>query len=255
MLTAALLIVPVAASGCASCGEPRTAPATSATAAPGSGARAASQAPAGQAFAQLERRFGAQLGVYVLDTGSGRTVTYRADTRFAYCSTSKALSTGVLLKRDSSAQLDQVIRYRSGDLVDYSPITSRHVRSGMTLRAVVAAAVDYSDNTAANLLLNQLGGPHGLQVALRGLGDTNDGRQPDGAIPQRRLPRRHAGYRDRPRHRTGSTSSSRTWRRPAARPARSSGWRGAGPAAAGRRGGEGGRGYSMIDGTLGRADY
>ena len=170
MLTAALLIVPVAASGCASRGNAGTSPATSAAASPKSAAPAANEPS--PAFAALERRFGAQLGVYVLDTGTGRTVTYRADTRFAYCSTSKALSTGVLLKRDSSAQLDQVIHYRSGDLVDYSPITSQHVRSGMTLRAVMAAALDYSDNTAANLLLNQLGGPHGLQVALRGLGDT-----------------------------------------------------------------------------------
>ena len=34
------------------------------------------------------------------------------------------------------------------------------------------AAIEDSDNTAANLLLEQLGGPRGLQEALRGLGDT-----------------------------------------------------------------------------------
>jgi beta-lactamase class A len=42
----------------------------------------------------------------------------------------------------------------------------------MTLHAIMAAALDYSDNTAANLLLNQLGGPRRLQEALRRLGDT-----------------------------------------------------------------------------------
>ena len=42
----------------------------------------------------------------------------------------------------------------------------------MTLRAIMAAAVDYSDNTAANLLLSQLGGPHGFGEGLRPLGDT-----------------------------------------------------------------------------------
>ena len=36
----------------------------------------------------------------------------------------------------------------------------------------MVAAVEYSDNTAANLLLDQLGGPGGLQQALRRLGDS-----------------------------------------------------------------------------------
>jgi beta-lactamase class A len=42
----------------------------------------------------------------------------------------------------------------------------------MTLQAVMEAALEYSDNTAANLLLGQLGGPHQSQEALRGIGDT-----------------------------------------------------------------------------------
>jgi len=64
-----------------------------------------------------------------------------------------------------------VVSYRAADLVSYSPITSRHVGTGMTVRDLIAAALDYSDNTAANLLLDQLGGPAGLQAALRGIGD------------------------------------------------------------------------------------
>jgi beta-lactamase class A len=143
----------------------------SATTAPATNARDTSQSRAGQALAQIERRFHARLGVYVLDTGTGRTVTYRAGERFAYCSTSKALSAAVLLQRFTDAQLDRVITYRASDLVEYSPITSRHVATGMRLRDVIAAAVQYSDNTAANLMVDQLGGPHALQTDLRGLGD------------------------------------------------------------------------------------
>ncbi len=41
----------------------------------------------------------------------------------------------------------------------------------MTLAAVMQAALEYSDNTAANLLLVQLGGPHQLQQDLRNIGD------------------------------------------------------------------------------------
>jgi beta-lactamase class A len=166
MLTAPLLILPFLASGCADSGHSTpTASRTQAT-------PTASQTQADPAFAGLEARFHAQLGVYALDTGTGRAATFNADERFAYCSTFKALATGILLKRDTSAQLNQVIHYTAGDLVDYSPVTARRVRTGMTLRAVMAAALDFSDNTAANLLLNQLGGPHGLTEALRRLGDT-----------------------------------------------------------------------------------
>jgi beta-lactamase class A len=172
LLIASLLIVSVFASACAASSGTKTArhPAAATTSRPS--AEATPQAQADKTFAALQSRFHARLGVYALDTGTGRAVVYNADERFAYCSTFKALATGILLERDTSAQLSQVIHYTAGDLVEYSPITAQHVSAGMTLRAIMAAALDYSDNTAANLLLNQLGGPHRLQEALRRLGDT-----------------------------------------------------------------------------------
>lgn len=146
----------------------------------------AAATPAGAEFARLESQFHARLGVYALDTGTGQAASYQPGRRFAYCSTFKALATGVLLMR--GARLNQVIHYRASDLVDYSPVTSRHVTTGMTLRAVMEAAIEYSDNTAANLLLRRLGGPHGLQDALRSIGDAttdSDRNQPavDTATP------------------------------------------------------------------------
>ncbi|MFC9233240.1 class A beta-lactamase [Streptomyces decoyicus] len=133
---------------------------------------APSQDHAAKALAQVERRFHARLGVYMLDTGTGRTVTYRAGERFAHASTFKALAAGAVLKRSTDDELNRVIHYSASDLEDYAPITKRHVGKGMTLRDLVKAALQYSDNTAANLLLDQLGGPAGLQKALRGMGDT-----------------------------------------------------------------------------------
>ncbi|GAA2261109.1 class A beta-lactamase [Kitasatospora cystarginea] len=134
--------------------------------------RTAATTPAAESFKQLEQRFGARLGVYVLDTGSGREVTYRADERFAFASTSKALAVGALLRHSSDADLDQVVAYRSEDLQKWAPITSKHVDTGMRLRELAAASLQYSDNTAANLVMDRLGGPDALQQELRGLGDT-----------------------------------------------------------------------------------
>ncbi|MGA2829186.1 MAG: serine hydrolase [Streptosporangiaceae bacterium] len=90
----------------------------------------------------------------MLDTRTGRTVAYQADQRFAYCSTFKIAAVGILLQRDTDAQLSRVIAVHAADLVDYSPTASRHVGTGMTLRAPIATALQYSDDTAANLLLD-----------------------------------------------------------------------------------------------------
>lgn len=123
-------------------------------------------------FARLEQQFDARLGVYAVDTATGEEVTHRADDRFAYASTHKALSVGAVLQRTTIDGLDRRITYRASDLVEHSPITEKHVETGMTLREVMDAAIRYSDNTAANLLFRELGGPPALQAALRGIGDT-----------------------------------------------------------------------------------
>ncbi|HVV14516.1 MAG TPA: class A beta-lactamase [Amycolatopsis sp.] len=125
-----------------------------------------------QDFAQLEQTFGARLGVYAVDTASGREAAFRADERFNYASTYKALAAGAVLQRTPVAGLDEKLTYRASDLVTYSPITRQHVADGMSLRDVMDAALRYSDNTAGNLLFGELGGPAGLGAELRGLGDT-----------------------------------------------------------------------------------
>ena len=123
-------------------------------------------------FKNLENEYDARLGVYAIDTGSGETIAYRADERFAYTSTFKALASGAVLMQNSIEDLDEVISYSAEDLVTYSPITEKHVSTGMTLKDIMDAAIRYSDNTAGNLLLNQLGGPDGFEAALRQIGDT-----------------------------------------------------------------------------------
>ncbi|WP_066307170.1 class A beta-lactamase [Bacillus sp. FJAT-29814] len=122
-------------------------------------------------FAELENKYDARLGVYAIDTGTNRKVSYRPQERFAYASTYKALAAGALLQHYSIDQLDELVTYNSEDIVSYSPVTQLHVDTGMTLREVAEAAVRYSDNTAGNLLLKKLGGPEGFEKALRQIGD------------------------------------------------------------------------------------
>ncbi|MEV6367890.1 class A beta-lactamase [Micromonospora musae] len=160
--------------GLAACGpkgHPATPSGAGTASAPATGAPPAVPAP-DREFGRLETEFDARLGVFAVDTGTGATIGHRADERFAYASTFKALAAAVLLDRTSAADLDEVVRYSRSDLVAHSPVTEKHVTTGMRLRDVVDAAVRYSDNTAANLILRRLDGPDGFQRELRRLGDT-----------------------------------------------------------------------------------
>ncbi|MCW4442636.1 serine hydrolase, partial [Vibrio splendidus] len=47
--------------------------------------------------------------------------------------------------------------YSQNDLVEYSPVTEKHLTDGMTVRELCSAAITMSDNTAANLLLTTIG--------------------------------------------------------------------------------------------------
>ncbi len=146
----------------------------------GVGARAgsAADAPVAEAadrIAALERSAGGRLGVAVIDTGSRATLLHRADERFPMCSTFKALASAAVLKRVDAGEesLGRFVPYGQADLLDYAPVTKAHLAAGgMALGALCAAAIDWSDNTAANLILNAIGGPPGFTAFTRALSDS-----------------------------------------------------------------------------------
>ncbi|GIO23743.1 class A beta-lactamase [Oceanobacillus sp. J11TS1] len=122
-------------------------------------------------FKELEDEFDARLGVYAINTETGQTISYRSDERFAYASTFKVLAAGAVLQTKPMEELEKVITYSENDLVKHSPVTENHVNDGMKLQEIMEAAIRYSDNTAANLLFEELGGPDGLEEILRRNGD------------------------------------------------------------------------------------
>ncbi len=133
-------------------------------------------------FAELERRFDARLGLHAVHTGSGQELAHRADERFAMTSTFKVLAAAAVLDRTGPEHLDVRVRYRDTALVPYSPITEQHVGDGLTIRELCDAAIRYSDNTAGNLLLDDLGGPDEVTAFVRSLDDgitRLDRREPD----------------------------------------------------------------------------
>lgn len=158
---ATLTLVPLAA-----CGQ-----GDSADSSPSAKKAASSARPYVGEFKDLERKFDARLGVYAIDTGTGREVAYNDGERFAYNSTFKAMAAGAALKKFSLSGMDRKITYSKDVLVANSPVTEKHVDTGMTLGELCDAAVRYSDNAAANLILKELGGPKALDATLEKLGD------------------------------------------------------------------------------------
>lgn len=139
----------------------------------------------------VEERIGARIGVAALDTGSGKRLDYRTEERFPMCSTFKFLAAAAVLKRVDGGQekLDRFVSYEAKDILEYAPITKAHLKDGgMTLGALCAAAIEQSDNTAGNLLLDTIGGPVGLTNFARSIGDETtrlDRKEPElnSAIP------------------------------------------------------------------------
>jgi len=129
---------------------------------------------ANKRLAEIEAREGGRLGVFVRDTGTDSTLERRADELFPMCSTFKLLAAAAALKRvdDGAERLDRRIAFDPNDLLEYAPIAKAHVaEGGMTLAEACAAAIDWSDNTAANLILQTIGGPMGFTRFARSLGD------------------------------------------------------------------------------------
>ena len=122
-------------------------------------------------FRALEKKYAAQIGVYALDTNSGQEISYNADKRFAYCSTHKVLSVAALLKIKTVDELNARRFFSQEEILSYAPITKNHVADGMTLAEICEAAIRLSDNTAANLILKELGGVENFKASLREIGD------------------------------------------------------------------------------------
>lgn len=124
-------------------------------------------------LAVLETKINGRLGVVLMDSKNNLRVVYRGDERFPMCSTTKVMVVASILKRSElqSDLLNKHITYHKSDLVNYNPITEKNLDKGMTISQLSAAALQYSDNTATNLLINTLGGTQYVTDFARSIGD------------------------------------------------------------------------------------
>ena len=121
----------------------------------------------------LEVSSGGRIGVSAINTASNQRIQYRADEDFALQSTVKVLVVSAILKQSMTVPslLQQKIMYTKKDLVEWAPITEKHLVNGMKIGELCEAAIRYSDGTAMNLLVKRLGGPDRVTAFARSIGD------------------------------------------------------------------------------------
>ncbi len=161
-------------------------------------------------MAEVEKRSGGRLGVAALDLQTGRRFAWRGDQRFRMCSTFKMpLSAAILRRVDQGRErLDRVIAYGPEVLMGNSNATKQNLGKGMTVGALCEATTIWSDNAAANLLLDALEpkkGPAAMTRFLRSIGDQT-------TRVDRYEPEMNSGAEDDPRDTTTPTAIVATWK-------------------------------------------
>ncbi|RYM11696.1 SGM family class A beta-lactamase [Sphingobium cupriresistens] len=124
--------------------------------------------------AEIEKETGGRLGVALVDRSGALLLGFNRDERFAMCSTFKApLAAAVLIGAEGGKfGLEGEIPFSGDDILDYAPVVKKNKKRGrMSMGELAQAAVEVSDNSAANLLLPMLGGPEGLTAFMRAHGD------------------------------------------------------------------------------------
>lgn len=122
-------------------------------------------------LSDLEDRHGGRLGVEA--RCDGRIVGWRSEERFPYCSTFKVFLAACVMQRVQRGleRLDREIPIREADMVPHAPVTGSAIGSALTIETLMKAAVEVSDNPAANILFREMGGLSVFGDWYRSIGD------------------------------------------------------------------------------------
>lgn len=119
----------------------------------------------------LEARHGGRIGLF--SRSAGRSIAWRAEERFPYCSTFKLFLAAFVLERVQAGKerLDRRVPVRQEDMLPHAPVTGQAVGSALTVQDLLKAAVEVSDNPAANMLIRDMGGLEAFRYWYRSIGD------------------------------------------------------------------------------------
>ncbi|GEM76584.1 class A beta-lactamase [Vibrio sagamiensis] len=125
-------------------------------------------------IATLEEETSSRIGVSVWDTHSNERWDYRGYERFPILGTAKVFVCAAMLDAIERKTLnkDATITIKPEELSSYSPATQHWVEKPIDLTTLCEAATLEGDNTAANVIMRELGGPQTTVLFLRSIKDT-----------------------------------------------------------------------------------
>ncbi|WP_049320168.1 BlaZ-like penicillin-hydrolyzing class A beta-lactamase [Mammaliicoccus sciuri] len=120
---------------------------------------------------KIEDKYDANVSVYALNTATDEEITFNEDKRFAYASTFKAVSSAMLLEKTPHNELNKKVHVSKEDIVPYSPVLEKFINKDITIKKLIEATMLYSDNTANNMIIEELGGYKEVNKRLKSLDD------------------------------------------------------------------------------------
>ncbi len=126
-----------------------------------------------ETMASIEKRISGRIGVSILETHNQNKWEYKGNERFPMMSTFKTLACAKMLKDSEKGVLDKntLSLIDPKHLIAWSPVTEPLAGGSITLEKACEATMFTSDNTAANIVLQHIGGPQALTLFLRSIGD------------------------------------------------------------------------------------
>ncbi len=134
---------------------------------------AINSAPLLQQIQTIEKELEVSIGVSVYKPEHGVVWSYHGDQRFPMMSTFKTLACAKMLVDADKGTLNQndLAMIKPEDLIAYSPVLDKLTGKSISLNDACQATLQTSDNTAANLILEKIGGPSALTLFMRTMGD------------------------------------------------------------------------------------
>ena len=117
---------------------------------------------------QLEQNNHIKIGVYAIDTKTGKIFSHHQNDRFPLQSTAKIIISAAALK---NTNIKEKIKISSNDIIFWSPVTKINLDNYMTIEKLAKAAISYSDNTANNILIKKLGGVKKINEFAKSIGN------------------------------------------------------------------------------------
>lgn len=120
----------------------------------------------------IENQFNVKVGVYALDTDTGKVIAYNDSEKFAFQSTFKFIAVSALLHQDQIKPiLNKTLLVNKKELLPWHPVSGKYINQPVSLKVLAEGAISYSDNTAINLIVKYVGGLRSVNKFAQHIGN------------------------------------------------------------------------------------